>query len=202
MPNVFTGQEFARHLSEGKLKESLVKIGMAKKHDHSPDTILFAEGGCEDWISIPVGVIEQVTFLQTVPCRDHQHPLVMIQFKEPPAGNETASVFAALARRNVPITPSHAWPSVPPGMGMTPGMGMSGMGTMPGMGMAPGLQGRPSQTVMARETGGGGPGGGHGGLQCIVWHTQCGWTTLYVRALGINIPWYACWDVCDIWGLP
>jgi hypothetical protein len=127
MPNVFTGPEFAKRLSEGKLKEPIVRIGMAKKHHDSPDTILFAERGCEDWISIPISIIEQVTFLQTVPCRDHRHPLVMIEFKEPPAGNEAASVFAELARVNTPVTPSHA---------------SHGMGMAPSMGMAPGMQGR------------------------------------------------------------
>jgi hypothetical protein len=59
-PDRISPTEFARHLSAGNLKESIVKIGMAKKHDDSPDTILFAEGGCDDWISIPVGVVEQV----------------------------------------------------------------------------------------------------------------------------------------------
>jgi hypothetical protein len=121
---------------------------MAKKHDDSPDTILFAEGGATIGSAFrsafPVGVIEQV-----------------IQLKEPPAGNETASAFAALARRNMPMTP----PGI--GMGMAPGI-------------APGTQGRPSEMVMRQATGGGGPGGGPGGLQCIVWHEVCGWTTLYI----------------------
>jgi len=191
MPNVFTGQEFARHLSEGKLHEGVVKVGMVKKHDDVSNTILFAEGGCEDWISIPVGVIEQVTFLQTVPCRDHSHPLVMIQFKEPQAGSEAANVFAALARRNKPMM-SHA--SFGMGPGMAPGMGMGA-----GMGIGTGMQSRPPGMVMRQDTG---PGGGPGGLQCIVWHEQCGWTTLYISRLGINIPWYYCWPVCDTWGLP
>jgi hypothetical protein len=126
-----------------------------------------------------------VTFLQTVPCRDHRHPLVMIQLKEPPAGNEPASAFAALARRNMPMTP--------PGIGMVPGMGMA-------PGIAPGTQGRPSEMVMRQATGGGGPCGGPGGLQCIVWHEVCGWTTLYISRLGINIPFYYCWPVCDTMG--
>jgi hypothetical protein len=183
MPNTFTGTEFLKSLSEESLKEPLVKIGMAKKDDDSEDTVLFAEGGvCEDWISVPVGVIEQVTFLQTVPCRDHRHPLVMIEFKEPEAGDRASTVFAEFARRSRRTAP--------------------GPGRVP-----PGIGGQPSQTV-AKPTGGGdwrpkGPWDrGPGDLECIVWHEVCGWTTLYISALGINIPFYYCWNVCDTWGLP
>jgi hypothetical protein len=198
MSNTFTGQEFAKRLSEGKLKESIVKIGMTKRHDDSSDSILFAEGGCQDWISIPVDVIEQVTFLQTVPCRDHRHPLVMIQFKEPPPGDKAATVFAELARRNA-YTSARQTPPVMPGqpMQMMPGLLGQPPQTMPG---APG---QPPQTMLRPASGATGGGFGHGGtLQCIVWHQVCGWTTLYISALNLNIPWYYCWDVCDIWGIP
>ena len=100
MPNVFTGQEFAKHLSAGQLKKAIVKVGMAKKSEDTPDTILFAESRmCDEWISIPVSIIEQVTFLTNVTCRDHGHPLVAIQFKEPAAKDEPARVFADLARQ-------------------------------------------------------------------------------------------------------
>jgi hypothetical protein len=175
MPNVFTGQEFARSLSEGKLKEPLVKIGMAKKHDDSPNTILFAEGGlCDEWISIPVGVIEQVTFLQNVTCRDHRHPLVMIQFKEPDAKNEAASVFAALSRQNL-----HTQPMQP----------------------LPGMLGKPPETI-ARPVGGGGAPDGLPGLNCIAWHEECGWKVLYISSLNLNVPVYVCWKVCDTYGIP
>lgn len=197
MPNIFTGQEFAKNLSEGKLKEPLIKIGMAKKQDDSPDTILFAEGGlCDGWISIPVNVIEQVTFLQTVPCRDHRHPLVMIQFKEPEPGNKTASVFADLARRSLHATPMQA----SPGMPGRPPQTTAGLHTSPTQG-SPGMPGTLPQTTVARQGDGGGF-GGNGGLQCIVWHQVCGWTTLYISRLNLNIPFYWCWDVCDTWGLP
>jgi hypothetical protein len=108
MPDVFTGQEFANSLSTRQLKRSIVKVGMAKKSDDSPDTILFVEGRkCGEWVSIPVSIIEQVTLLGNITCRDHVHPLVEIRFKEPE--NETARVFAELARRGPhtqPVPPS------------------------------------------------------------------------------------------------
>jgi len=112
MPDVFTGQEFAKRLSTGQLKKSIVKVGMAKTNDDSPNTILFAEGRmCAEWISIPVSVIEQVTLLGNVTCRDHEHPLVAIRFKEPDPKNETARVFAELVRRG-PHTQPVQWSTV------------------------------------------------------------------------------------------
>jgi hypothetical protein len=204
MPNVFTGQEFAKSLSEGKLKEAIVKIGMAKKPDDSSDTILFAEGGmCDGWISIPLGAIEQVTFLQHVPCRDHQHPLVMIQFKEPDPKNQAASVFADLARRNLqtnPMQPAmHGGPhATPMQLGMHGGLLTTPMGPM-----EPGMHGIP-QTI-AQQRGGGVPDpdpNRSGPFVCIAWQQVCGWQWVYISSLNISLPFYVCSYVCVRWGLP
>ncbi|MBA3315449.1 MAG: hypothetical protein H0T47_19445 [Planctomycetaceae bacterium] len=106
MAKSLTGEEFAKALSEGSLKGPLVRIGMAKQADDDSDTILFAEGAvCSEWISIPVSIIEEVKHLTMISCRDHEHPLVQIHFKEPPAENKVARAFADLARHAKPSTP-------------------------------------------------------------------------------------------------
>jgi hypothetical protein len=204
MPNVFTGQEFLKSLSEGKLKEPIVKIGMVKKPDDSSDTILFAEGGlCDGWISIPLSAIEQVTFLQHITCRDHQHPLVMIQFKEPDPKNQAASVFADLARRNLQMNPMqpgmHGGPHANPMLlGMHGGLLTTPMGPM-----GPGMHGTPQTIAQQAPVPDPDPNRPIGlpGLKCIVWRQVCGWSTLYISSLNIRVPIYVCTYVCDTWGI-
>lgn len=102
----FTGKDFAKALSDGTLKGALERIGMAKKDESNPRVILFAEGACTSWLQIPVDLVEQVDYLSTVKCRDHEHPLVQIRFKEPAADNEAARLYADLARFSASSLPS------------------------------------------------------------------------------------------------
>jgi hypothetical protein len=187
MANVFTGEGFIRALEEGALKEPLIRIGMVKKQDDSTDGFLFAERGCGEWIYVPIMLVEQVTFLRTVPCRDHQHPLVMIQFRAPAADDRAATLFAQLARSGAAMAPI-AGGKMPHGM--------------PGVQPSSQPAGGPPQFSHARSWGRGG-GGGFGGLggnlTCIVWHEECRWVQLYIPSLGINIPWYVCELICDIY---
>lgn len=107
----FTGKEFAKALTDGTLNEPIVKIGMVKKDEGRSSAILFAEGfTCAHWIKIPLDLIEEVKHLSTIQCRDHEHPLVQISFKEP--ANQEARVFAQLAR-GISSRPSFAQTSAP-----------------------------------------------------------------------------------------
>lgn len=183
---VFTGEELAKGLAEGGFKEPIVRVGMVKRAEDGAGTILFAMQGCGRWTSIPVELIAQATFLKNVPCKDHEHPLVMLTFKEPPAGDAAATLFAELARQPAPS----AGPEMGGGM-MGGGIGGPGMPGGHGGGMGGG--------VAQRQAGGvGGVGGGQiGQLECIAWHQECGWRTLWIPSLRVNIPIYVCWNVCD-----
>jgi hypothetical protein len=101
MTKSYSGEEFAKALSEGSLRDSIVRVGMVKMPAQGSGVILFAEGECTDWIEVPVELIEEVTHLSTANCRDHEHPLVAMRFKEP-VGDPAAQLFADLARRSAP----------------------------------------------------------------------------------------------------
>jgi hypothetical protein len=96
MTTSFTGEEFAKALCEGELKVPLIRVGMVKKDERG--SILFAPASCDDWIKVPVQWIDEVTYLGKGACRDHQHPLAQIRFKDPGHDNEGARLFAELAR--------------------------------------------------------------------------------------------------------
>jgi hypothetical protein len=101
MPKSFTGTEFLKALSEGQLREPIIKEGLVKQEENDTNTLLFSEGrACQHWIKIPIEMIESVEYLTTVRCLDHEHPLARLYLKEPPADNAVASLFAELARQS------------------------------------------------------------------------------------------------------
>ncbi|MFO0967853.1 MAG: hypothetical protein U0793_20005 [Gemmataceae bacterium] len=83
MAESFSIQDFIKALNEDRLKETFALEGMVKKAD-DPNTLMFAAGtSCRRWVSIPIDLITNVTWLGKVPCRDHTHDLVRLEMKEP-----------------------------------------------------------------------------------------------------------------------
>jgi hypothetical protein len=59
-------------------------VGLVKSDEANPSAIHFSYSlPCEQWLSIPIEIVETIDHLGTVPCKDHQHPLVRIKFKRP-----------------------------------------------------------------------------------------------------------------------
>jgi hypothetical protein len=101
MAKSFTGPEFVKALSEGGLREPIVREGMVKPSENDTTSIEFSEGNmCELWTKIPVDMIERVEYVSNIRCQDHQHPLVRLFLKEPPAENKLAGVLSELLRAN------------------------------------------------------------------------------------------------------
>ena len=77
--------EFIQKLSANELPDSATPLtiaGLVKHDPGKPDTIQFStSNSCERWLAIPTAMIEEVTHLQNVKCKDHQHPLVKIKLK-------------------------------------------------------------------------------------------------------------------------
>jgi hypothetical protein len=177
MTKTFTGEEFAKALCAGDLKDPLVKVGMVKKDERG--SILFAPASCSDWIKVPVHWIEEVTYLGKGKCRDHEHSVAQIRFKEPDEADEGARLFAELARASSP--PSGAQPSAEPGGGSPP---------------------TPSSSL-ARRFGGGFGGFGHGtfgtfpGCYCKRFEYDCREVMITVKGHPeIQIPTWVCEWVC------
>jgi hypothetical protein len=100
----YTGEAFAKALEAGSLRASIVRTGMVKRDAEDPKVVLFTESGCDGWIKVPIEMIEEVAHLSSARCKDHDHPVVQIRFKEPDDG--PARVFADLARAaaNLPLS--------------------------------------------------------------------------------------------------
>jgi hypothetical protein len=130
----FSGEEFARALAEDALKQPITLAGMVKKAEDS-EVILFATGTvCENWVSIPVGMIEKVEWLGNVPCKDHWHHFVYLTLKEQAAKNSQASVFSDLLRRSSVSSPGELATAVAHATGAVhPLLRMASSGFRPGL---------------------------------------------------------------------
>lgn len=99
MQKSFTPTEFMKALSEGALRDPIVKEGFVKQDGNDPSALLFSEGtSCVVWTKIPLDMIERVDYIRSMRCQDHEHPLVRLHLKEPDPSNTAAAVFAALAK--------------------------------------------------------------------------------------------------------
>jgi hypothetical protein len=78
--------EFIQKLSANELPAIATPTiaGLVKHDPAKPDIIEFSSTmSCERWLAIPTDMIEDITHLQYVRCKDHQHPLVKIKLKQP-----------------------------------------------------------------------------------------------------------------------
>jgi hypothetical protein len=120
----YAPEEFVAKLKAGGLDAPLAFVGMAKEAQDDQH-LLFASGtACEQWIEVPLALVERVELGGMVPCRDHSHPLVKLELKEPES--EEARLFAALARSRAGSAPAiaGAGPKLPPALRRGGGAGL------------------------------------------------------------------------------
>jgi hypothetical protein len=95
--NTFNAQDFVEKLSRGGVLPPLRLTGLVKLPEESAPGLEFALGTrCTDWTTLPLELVESVEVRQTVPCRDHEHPLVTLTLKAPESAE--AAALAALLR--------------------------------------------------------------------------------------------------------
>jgi hypothetical protein len=82
----YTPTDFVAKLSANELPEPLhtTFVGLAKYDREKPQAIQFSwSSSCQQWLTVPMDMIETVHHLGSVPCQDHQHPLVKMTCKRP-----------------------------------------------------------------------------------------------------------------------
>jgi hypothetical protein len=95
----FTPDEFLSRLSTTRhdVRTSTVTIGgLAKADEKDPSVLLFSTSlSCEAWTPVPTAMVESISELRTVRCKDHSHPLVTLTLKDG-ATPETAALLAMI----------------------------------------------------------------------------------------------------------
>jgi len=83
IPDSFTGETLVQALKEGSLAQPKALLtGMVKQSDKE-GYIAFTRSGCDEWVEIPVNMIQKADLLGHRRCEDHNHPLMQINIQEP-----------------------------------------------------------------------------------------------------------------------
>jgi len=105
-----SGEALVAALAEGKLRSDHQYTGMVKASDKDK-YVAFALGSCDSgWIDVPAEVIGKVEVIDQVPCREHSHPLVRMQFKldeSNPLHVMAGQLIASAKSRFSAIQPGH-----------------------------------------------------------------------------------------------
>lgn len=164
----FTGASLEKALRDDTLTSSgdVVLVGMVKASEKE-GFIGFTPGGCDSWVDIPTGMIENAEKVGQKGCKDHSHPVFRITLKE--TKNAEGQILLALLGQFA-SQHSHA-PSQPqpwPAMGGPQRGGNGGYGQAPSSGQTAMMSGR-----LAGGLGGFGGLGGGGLNAWGCWESEC-----------------------------
>ena len=99
--NTYEPFEFIQRLSANDLpdNDAVTIAGLVRQEAGTTEVIQFsASTSCERWLTIPVSMIENVTYLRNAKCKDHQHPLVKIRLKPSDApGSDVAFLLGLVS---------------------------------------------------------------------------------------------------------
>lgn len=90
----FSTEESTHALAEGKLREPITLTGIVKQYE-DPRFLHFSPGKlCQQWVRIPVEIIDKVHWLGKALCLDHIYDYVQLLLKE--IDEPTLQDFAAV----------------------------------------------------------------------------------------------------------
>lgn len=100
----FTPAQFVDELKNNNFHQKFSIEGMIKLSEKDKNEILFNEGKkCGKWISIPIELIEEIEYLSTVECHDHNHPFVRLFFIHAEKNNAHAKIYLSLLEQLYPM---------------------------------------------------------------------------------------------------
>src|SRR5262245_915795 len=92
--------DFLNRLKNNDFPTSKRKIaigGIAKLDDADASVVLLGPLSCSGWSPIPLSIIESIEILRMVKCKDHNHPLVRIIFKQNGISPEAVGLLSVIA---------------------------------------------------------------------------------------------------------
>jgi hypothetical protein len=112
----FSGTELEAAMESGELKAKSYHVMGMVKASKKKGYIQFTATHCEDWLDIPVSIIEEAELLGQTQCKDHQHPLFKLMLQKPndEFGKAVLSILAQFASRSHPAAAQNTQNAVPP----------------------------------------------------------------------------------------
>ena len=98
--SIYSGKELEETLVSGSFesKENLILTGMVKSSE-TKGFISFSQNGCDNWIEVPIEMIESAEKGGNQSCKDHSHTIMHITFKE--VSNPETKLFTNLLVQSI-----------------------------------------------------------------------------------------------------
>ncbi len=80
-PSRMSGDDFVRHLADGKQAVQRRFTGWVKVSEHAGCVAFGPFGSCTFWVDLPTVAIDHVDVIGQANCDDHQHPVVTLELK-------------------------------------------------------------------------------------------------------------------------
>lgn len=91
----FTGSSLEQALKNDALTQSgIEQVGMVKPSEKE-GYVCFTKSGCDNWVDLPIDMIEEAELIGKNTCKDHSHSVMKLILKEPK--NLEAQIFSALS---------------------------------------------------------------------------------------------------------
>lgn len=97
----FTGSSLEEALKNGSFTQSGIELVGMVKASEKKGNVCFTRSGCDNWVDLPIDMIEEAEQIGKNICKDHSHPVMRITLKEPK--NQEAKIFAALSSNSTPL---------------------------------------------------------------------------------------------------
>ena len=94
--------EFLSKLASNELQTSreVALYGLVRANEGSSSTIAFSSSpSCDDWLTVPLDLVESIEHLTTMKCQDHEHPVGRLRFRRPDPGREDVTFLLDLIAR-------------------------------------------------------------------------------------------------------
>lgn len=94
--------EFLSKLASNELPTSreVALYGLVRANEGSSSTIAFSSSrSCDDWLTVPLDLVESIEHFTTMKCQDHEHPVVRLQLKRTDSGRQDTAFFLDLISR-------------------------------------------------------------------------------------------------------
>jgi hypothetical protein len=102
MPS-FAPQEYVALLANQQLPSTAqpaLICGMVKQDPNDQAAIMFTMSNCDDWLSLPLALIDSIEHMGEATCKDHKHAVVQISLVAQSSDKTTASLIELLRRTN------------------------------------------------------------------------------------------------------
>ena len=78
---IFTGSSLEEALKNDSLAQSSVELVGMVKASEKKEHVCFTRSGCDNWVDLPIDMVEEAEQIGKNTCKDHSYPVMRITLK-------------------------------------------------------------------------------------------------------------------------